>query len=213
MDNIKLEACDWKNSNIQVFWGEIAPCDHLVQIYENDKYFLDTLEGFAGCGLISGDSVVIIATKTHLRELDQRLRKQGFDLDNLIKENQYIPLDAHEALAQFMVNKWPDETRFNHFISKLLGRAKHDNRKVRAFGEMVAVLWEQGHNGATVQLENLWHQLHSQDKFSLYCAYPKSGFTQNTNNSLDKICNTHSKIIDGQSRPSTEIYYQAVGNL
>ncbi|MGZ4118644.1 MAG: MEDS domain-containing protein, partial [Bacteroidia bacterium] len=107
MDNIKLEACDWKNSNIQVFWGEIAPCDHLVQIYENDKYFLDTLEGFAGCGLISGDSVVIIATKTHLRELDQRLRKQGFDLDNLIKENQYIPLDAHEALAQFMVNKWP----------------------------------------------------------------------------------------------------------
>lgn len=74
---------------------------------------------------------------------------------------------------------------------------------------MVAVLWEQGHNGATVQLENLWHKLHAIDNFSLYCAYPKSGFTRSSKASLEEICKVHSKIIDGQNRPSTEIYYIA----
>src|ERR1700739_1852575 len=98
MDNIRLRVHDWKNSNVQVFWGEIAPCDHLVQIYDNDKIFLDTLEGFAGCGLLSGDSVIIIATKEHLLELDIRLRKQNFDTDALINEDRYFPLEATETL-------------------------------------------------------------------------------------------------------------------
>ena len=38
-------------SGIEVFWGEIPPCDHLIQIYNDDAVFLDTLEGFAAGGL------------------------------------------------------------------------------------------------------------------------------------------------------------------
>jgi len=26
---------DWQQSKADIFWGEIAPCDHVVQIYEN----------------------------------------------------------------------------------------------------------------------------------------------------------------------------------
>lgn len=208
MDKIKLKVDDWKNSNIQVFWGEIAPCDHLVQIYESDSYFMNTLEGFAGCGLLSGDSVLVIATKEHLEDLDARLKEHGFDIEMLKAKDQYVPLDANEALSKFMVNNWPDADLFYTFINQLIDRAKQDGRKIRAFGEMVAILWEQGHNGATVQLENLWHRLHSRDKFTLYCAYPKSGFTQSAKDSLDEICKAHSRVIDGHSRPSTEIYHR-----
>jgi len=39
----------------EVFWGEIAPCEHLVQIYDNDGAFLDSLEGFVAGGLRAGD--------------------------------------------------------------------------------------------------------------------------------------------------------------
>ncbi len=210
MDKINLKVEDWKNSNIQVFWGEIAPCDHLVQIYENDRCFLDILEGFAGTGLLSGDSVVIIATKVHIENLNERLIKQGFDLKKLMAAHQYIPLDAEETLSKFMVNNWPDEKLFNDYIGRLIELTRKEGRKVRAFGEMVAVLWAQGFNGATVQLESLWHNFHSKDQFTLYCAYPKTGFTQNASDSLDKICQTHSKIIDGQNRPTTEIYYRTI---
>lgn len=198
----------WEKSNLQVFWGEIAPCDHVVQIYENDKVFLDSLEGFVGSGFMEGESIIVIATSEHLKALESRLQNQGFDLYALTKEERYFGLDASDTLAKFMVNNWPDEKRFFDTIPGLLKRAQKNNRKVRAFGEMVALLWQQGYNGATVQLENLWNKLHENNDFTLFCAYPKIGFTQDINSSIDMICSTHSKIIEGSSKPSTEIHYK-----
>jgi len=32
-------------ANMQVFWGEISPCDHIVQIYEDDDSSIDLLNG------------------------------------------------------------------------------------------------------------------------------------------------------------------------
>jgi hypothetical protein len=210
MNNVNLRAHEWKNSDIQVFWGEIAPCEHLIQIYDTDKIFLSTLEGFAGGGLLSGDNVIIIATHEHLAELNARLINQNFDVDALIKEGRYFPLEASEILSKFMINNWPDELLFEQYISQLIDRASKDGKKVRAFGEMVALLWQQGHSGATVKLEHLWCKFHHKNNFTLYCAYPSNGFTQNANDSIDTICKAHSKIINGQAGPRTEIYYRTV---
>ena len=207
MEKITLDAEVWETSNIQVFWGEIAPCDHMVQVYENEKIFLDTLEGFAGTGFLANDSVVIIATSNHLDALNARLESQGFDLDTLISNDQYVPIDAEDLLSIFLVDGWIDENIFNSFITDLVNRARQHNGKIRAFGEMVAVLWEKGYCGATVQLENLWNQLHNRSPFTLFCAYPKSGFTQSATDSIDIICKQHAKVIDGQAKPSTDIYY------
>ena len=204
-------ACaeEWETSNIHEFWGEIAPCDHMVQVYENEKIFLDTLEGFAGTGFLANDSVVIIATSNHLSALNTRLRSQGFDLNALTAADQYIPIDAEDLLSILLVDGWIDEGIFNSFISDIVNRAKQRNGKVRAFGEMVAVLWERGNYGATVQLENLWNELHGKSPFALFCAYPKAGFTQSARDSIDIICKQHAKVIDGDARPSTAIYYKS----
>ncbi len=83
-------------------------------------------------------------------------------------------------------------------VTDLLQRLQKNDRKIRAFGEMVALLWEQGLNGATVQLENLWNQLHKKSNFTLFCAYPKIRFTQDINHSMDIICSAHTKVINGQ---------------
>jgi hypothetical protein len=200
----------WQRSNLQVFWGELAPSDHIVQIYENDKVFLDSLEGFIGSGILAGEAVIIIATKEHLSAIEKRLANQGFDVDGLIERDRFIGLEASEALSKFMVNDWPDEKLFFEMVTAVFKRAQRNSRKVRAFGEMVALLWEQGFNGATVQLENLWNQFHKKGAFSLFCAYPKTGFTQDISASIHTICCEHSKVIDGSPRPSTEIYYKAV---
>jgi hypothetical protein len=66
---------------------------------------------------------------------------------------------------------------------------------VRAFGEMVALQWARGNSGATHRLEELWHHLCQKDGLSLFCAYPKSGFTQDADVSIKQICETHSKVI------------------
>jgi hypothetical protein len=179
----------------EVFWGEISPCDHLVQIYDEDAALLDALGGFIGGGLQKGDSAVVIATPTHLESLGRRLRSQGIDVDAARSRDQYMALDAEHTLSQFMRNGWPDDRLFNACVRGILHRARARERPVRAFGEMVALLWAQGHSGATVRLEYLWNTLCHTEAFTLLCAYPGTGFTQDASDSLRDICAAHSKIV------------------
>jgi hypothetical protein len=188
-------ATDQRRREFEVFWGEMAPCDHLVQFYEDDTVFLDSLEGFVAGGIQAGDGVLIIAAPAHRNALEVRLRTRGLDPDAASARGLYIALDAEETLAKFMVNGWPDDGRFKRLVTELIARARGDGRRVRAFGEMVAVLWERGHNGATVRLEHLWHRYCHEESFSLFCAYPKSGFTGDAKASMRDICAAHSRVI------------------
>ena len=202
---------EWKQSNTHVFWGEMAPNDHLVQIYEDDEVVLDSLEGFVDSGLKIGDGVIVIAAPDHLTALNTRLIKQGYNLNQLRSTHQYIPIDAYEALSKFMINAWPDQLLFMKMVEGIIALARGNNiRRVRAYGEMVAILWAQGHNGATVQLEHLWNRVCQKEAFCLFCAYPKSGFTQDANTSIQHICSTHTKIISGLEGSTTEVFYKNV---
>jgi hypothetical protein len=178
-----------------VFWGEIAPVEHSVQIYSDDVLFMDSLEGFASGGLRSGDGVIIIATAAHRSALERRLRARGFDVDQAAREQRYISIDAQATLERFMVNGWPDDDRFQAVAADLITRARGQGRRVRAFGEMVALLWSQGQNVATVHLEHLWNRVRNEELFCLFCAYPRGGFTHNAHESINEICSHHSREI------------------
>jgi|SRR6185503_16765483 hypothetical protein len=179
----------------EVFWGEIAPCEHLVQIYADQGAFLDSLEGFVSAGLLAKEGVIVIATRAHLIALEQRLWTRGVDVSSARERDQYIPLDATDSLSRFLVKGWPNEELFDQFVTELLGRASRDGRRVRAFGEMVAVMWARGQSGATIQLEHLWHRFCQTKAFSLFCAYPKSGFTQDADASIREICAAHTRVL------------------
>lgn len=181
--------------NFDHFWAEIAPAEHIVQIYTSGDMFIDSLERFAGNGIQQEEGVIVIATGEHIRALNQRLTARGFNIKDALVKQQYIPLDAEEMLAKFMVNNWPDEKLFEQLIAGLLAEAGKNGRRVRAFGEMVAILWATGHMDATHQLEQMWEALCQRKLLSLFCAYPKSGFTQNTEASILEICKTHSRVI------------------
>lgn len=181
-----------------VFWGEMAPCDHFVQIYEREDTFLDTLEGFVSGGLLARDSAIVIATPEHRAALAARLHARGIDVAAMIAAERYIVLDAEETLSRFMVGQWPDDDLFGEVVTELLDRARRRGHRVRAFGEMVAVLWAQGNNGATVRLEHLWHELVRRNgDFTLFCAYPRAGFTRDAAASMQHICETHSRVVEG----------------
>jgi hypothetical protein len=199
---------DWQKKNSDVFWAEIAPCDHVVQIYETDDSFLELLLGFVASGINAGECVIVIATPSHLRALNYKLQLAGFDVTS---ENElYIPLDAEATLSKFMVNDWPDETLFLHLVSDIITNARLGGRPVRAFGEMVAVLWARGHVGATVRLEQLWNKFCETQAFCLFCAYPQNGFTQDATESVMHICGTHSKMITTSEEGTGNISYRTI---
>jgi hypothetical protein len=155
---------------------------------------LDTLAGFVGGGLRSGEGAIVLATAKHLKALEQRLEESGVDVA-VARSRDHITMVAEEALGRFMVNQWPDDQLFTDFVTGLIARAQASGRRVRAFGELVALLWARGDVAATVRLEFLWHGLCHSRAFSLFCAYPKAGFTEDPLKSLDVIRATHSRII------------------
>lgn len=201
---------DWQQCNAEKFWREVATCSHVVQIYENDEALLNLLEGFVTGGISANESVILIATRAHLHTLERRLRLHGLNVDALCASDQYIPLDAAETLSAFMVNDIPDYSLFVKTITATFDRIRDSKRQVRAFGEMVAILWEQGNSAATMMLEHMWNAFFEKETFSLFCAYPKNQFLEDTTNSLSNIYKAHSKIITNSGVSSTKLSYQVV---
>jgi hypothetical protein len=178
-----------------IFWAEISPSEHIAQFYDTDAVFLDTLAGFIGGGLLAGESTIVIATPPHLKALEHRLDRAGVDVAQAIIEGRYIAMCAETALTSFMANQWPDEKLFAEFVTELITRAQRNGRRVRAFGEMVALLWARGDIAATIRLERLWHEICKSQNFSLLCAYPKTGCTEDASESIAEICAAHTRII------------------
>ena len=192
---------DAEGSGSDVYWGEMFPREHLVQIYEDDDGLMETLEEFIGDGLQRDDGVIVIATAARLAALEMRLKLSGLDLDAAQAQDRYIPVGADQALERFMVNGWPDDTLFCGVVTELVARARGNGRKVRAFGEMVALLWARGDEGAAMRLEHLWHDLCQTESFALFCAYPRAGFTHHLAEAISEICAVHSKVIPSYSKP------------
>ena len=80
-------------------------------------------------------------------------------------------------------------------MNEIIGLARGEEaRKVRAFGEMVAILWSRGNHAATIHLELLWSKVVAAGKFPLFCAYPRDTFAKNATESIVDICRLHSRI-------------------
>jgi MEDS: MEthanogen/methylotroph, DcmR Sensory domain len=175
--------------------GEIEPGEHIAQFYAHDALLVDTLVRFVDRGLMAGEGVVVIATREHLRALEKRLSGFMFGMAAYRFEGAYIAVDAGVALGKFMVKDWPDDELFLDFIMGLVSRASADGRRVRAFGEMVALLWAEGNTAATLRLEDLWKTVCKLKNLPLLCAYPKQGIAKHSSSLMTQICAAHSRII------------------
>lgn len=175
-------------------WDGIQPGEHLVRMYSDNTRFLDSLEAFAVEGLKNGESVVVIATMSHLFELEQRLRAHDLPFAALQSRERYIRLNAHEALWQFLVDGHVDEQRFRAFAERVLAAAGKGGRRVRAFGEMVVLLWGKGNVEATMELERLWHVICAEKNLALYCAYPTDVFRPGSEDAIREIERSHSRV-------------------
>lgn len=185
-----------QRKHIDVFWAEMAACEHCVQIYDDDTAFLDALESYVVSALGLDEAVIIIATGSHTELLTKRLKVSGIDMPGAIARDQFIAIDATCALSAFMRDGWPDEALFLSLVRTLLKRARTGHVRVRAFGEMVALLWANGEREATIRLEHLWARLCKSDEFDLFCAYPRAGFTQDAEQSMMDVRLAHSVVFN-----------------
>jgi len=201
-------SAGWNQANADIFWGELAFYDHVLQVYENDEVLIETMAGFVETGINLGDCCVVFVTLPHMETLNKKLKSRGIDLDKAIADSQYIPVDAEDMLSKFIVNGVLDEELFHPAMTPLFDRCRNSKRLVRASGEMVALLAAQGNWDATLQLERLWEEIHEKAPFCVCCVYPKIVFDEGSKGIVELVRAKHSKMISGSEKQLTEIYYK-----
>ena len=180
---------------------------HAVQFYENDHFLAAAVADFLIAGLTIGQPIVVIATQDHRDAFCVRLRAKGVDIDTAIGAGQVVFLDARSTLASFMVDGMPDAIRFRAAIEPVLARTVQvrGGGVVRAYGEMVDILWEEGNTDAAIRLEELWNDLATTRAFTLLCTYAMGHFYKNAQHEkFERICGQHSHVIS--TLPATQTH-------
>lgn len=171
------------------------PCDHVVQLYQDEGFLLRAVTHFMAAGLAQGEAGVLIATPDHRRGVAERLAV-ALDVPAALARDQLVLLDAETCLAAFMVDGLPDRAAFLTMAHGVLDRvqaAGHAN--VRLFGEMVNLLWARS-LAATTQLEAFWSEVLAERKVSLLCAYQLDNFDHRLHRGLlHRITRSHSHLV------------------
>lgn len=172
--------------------------DHAVQFYSDDASLLRTLSRFVREGLNASQPVIVIATPGHRHALGTQLAQDGISSASFDRKGALVMLDAHETLATFMRDGTPEPERFRSVVGGLIESARKtsDGTAVRAYGEMVDVLWKEGRPDAAIKLEMLWNTLAATHQFSLLCGYSMGSFYKESGGfDVGDICGVHTRVL------------------
>jgi len=178
--------------------GESVGHFHAVRFYENDASLCRTIADFVGEGLSLGQPALVIATPVHNDALLHELSTRHVEVSAVQASGDLLLLDARDILATFMRDGMPDASLFKTHVPNAIARVcRSRNVTIRAYGEMVDVLWQDGLTAAAIRLEMLWNQLAATHDFSLLCGYSMGSFYKAAG--MRDICAQHSHVVAAES--------------
>ena len=168
-----------------------------VQFYGNEESLYTTVGGFLSEGLVAGQPAIIIATEPHRQAIVEQLTARFIDVEHAQEIGDLVLVDAHEALSVFMLADLPDATAFESYFGDVMTRILNGRKRtvVRAYGEMVDVLWKDGRTEAAIKLEILWNKLATAYQFALLCGYAMGNFYKQAEQ-FQEVCRQHTHVMD-----------------
>ena len=188
------------SSSWQEVLSGLGAGDHVAQVYKDPDFLMTAVGHFVAAGLQKGEAVVLIMRDAHWTLLQERLAAAGVDHAAATASGQLIQREAGETLALLMKGGMPDREAFAEVIGGVLDEARRSCPRVRAFGEMVDILWQRGHRVGALHLEELWNELIRSHGFSLFCAYamdPLCGTSYG--GPLENVCKAHTHLIPAEN--------------
>ncbi len=175
---------------------------HVVQFYGHEEELADRVAGYLLGALQHGGVAVVIATAAHRRAFEARLTRAGVDVAAAARAGTYRTLDAGEAVRTLTAGGQLDRGAFDRVIGRLIADAGQGERPVRAYGEMVALLWDAGLVNDAVLLEEMWSSLGLTRSFSLFCSYPARSVTGDGHlEAFAEVCRLHGSVVGGWPVP------------
>jgi hypothetical protein len=146
--------------------------------------------------------MIMIATAAHTKSFREQLRAAGLPTEPLERDRRLQFLDAQETLTSFLVDDEPEWIRFEEKIGDLIKetRALPETTGIRAFGEMVDLLWKEGRLSAATRLEGFWNRLRRAEPMTLFCAYTVDVLGPGASSAdLQELISTHSELLPARS--------------
>jgi len=170
------------------------PRPHSVQFYESDDFLCSVITEYVAEGVRAGEPAIVIATEAHNEMFALALRSEGIPLDRITF------LDARQTLARFANGGAVDGEKFLTSVGAVIDDATQKTNRIRAYGEMVDLLWRDGYTEAAVKLEGLWNDLSELYPFRLLCAYSMNDFASSAHSArFDEVCFTHSHVMPAET--------------
>jgi hypothetical protein len=167
--------------------------DHLVQFYDTDEELLNSVIPYLAEGLGAGENVVVIATEAHREAFQAALDATQMSAAG-DGGGEYLALDAAEALARLRPDGVLEQDAFDGSIGVLVRDRLATGRPLRAYGEIVTLLWNEGDPSGAIELEAMWNRLQSEHSFTLFCGYP-SPPSELQHAALPQVCAEHSCVV------------------
>ncbi len=175
---------------------------HTAHFYSSDSTLIGEVGQRLADALHAGGAAVVIAENSHGRDLAHYVESSGIDLSRAAREDRWVPLDARKTLGVFMAGDSPDPQRFGSLLGGVFDRvaaavSTYGSKfaPIVTYGEMVAILWEDGNPSASLRLEDLWNDLSRTRTFHLSCGWPLSFFSRGDDGvAVDRICSQHTHV-------------------
>lgn len=201
LNNAVQLALDGADSAREPWNGLLAsagPRDHIVQLYQDQDFLNRAVCRFAAGAIANGEGVILVPTAEHWDAFRPRLEAEGVDVKAAQTRGQLSVVDADELLPTFMRDAMPDAPVFLGLAGEVIAQARGGGRyaKVRWWGEMVNVLWEQGNVAASMSLEDQFDRLAHDQEIAIFCSFVMDNFNSEVHSRmLPRLGQNHSHLI------------------
>jgi hypothetical protein len=193
MDGLDDAAAPWDGLLVSA-----GPRDHIVQLYQDQQFLNRAVCRFAAAAIANGEGVILVPTEAHWNAFRPRLEAEGVDVAAAQDRGQLTVVDSDQLLPQFMRSAMPDAPVFLGLAGDVIAKARGSGRypKVRWWGEMVNVLWEQGNVAASMNLEDQFDHLAHEHEIAIFCSFVMDNFDGEVHSRmLPRLGQNHSHLI------------------
>ena len=175
----------------------VAEGEHVVHFYADDADLRQAVGGYLIQAIGDGAAAIVIATDAHRVLFEEELIDAGIDVARAIAEGTVVWLDAAQTLSLFVDDDGRiDRAAFCNVMGGVVAWARGSGRPVRAYGEMVGLLWDAGDVLGVIELEKVWNELRAELGFGLWCGYHTESLAGAGHaDALHQVCHLHTGVV------------------